>query len=55
MSTEAKVAGHYGRGQLEEVILAAVAREGKDPEKLTPVDLAAVDEFTWAGWRGRRS
>ena len=49
MSTEAKVAGHYGRGQLEEVILAAVARDGKDPEKLTAVDLAAVDEFHVGG------
>jgi len=49
MSTEAKVAGHYGRGQLEEMILAAVAREGKDPEKLTAVDLAAVDEFHVGG------
>jgi len=49
MSTEAKVAGHYGRGQLEELILAAVAREGKDPEKLTAVDLAAVDEFHVGG------
>src|ERR1700687_5937310 len=49
MSTEAKVAGHYGRGQLEEVILAAVAREGKDPEKLTAVDLAPVDEFHVGG------
>ena len=49
MSTEAKVAGHYGRGQLEEVILAAVVREGKDPEKLTAADLAAVDEFHVGG------
>jgi SAM-dependent methyltransferase len=49
MSTEAKVAGHYGRGQLEELILAAVAREGKDPENLTAVDLAAVDEFHVGG------
>ena len=49
MSTETKVAGHYGRGQLEEVILAAVARDGKDPEKLTAVDLAAVDEFHVGG------
>jgi hypothetical protein len=29
MSSEAKVAGHYGRGQLEEMILAAVRREGR--------------------------
>src|SRR6266404_6551101 len=49
MSTEAKVAGHYGRAQLEELILAAVAREGKDPEELTAGDLAAVDEFHVGG------
>jgi SAM-dependent methyltransferase len=49
MSTEAAVAGHYGRGRLEELILGAVAREGKDPEKLTAVDLAAVDEFHVGG------
>ena len=49
MSTEAAVAGHYGRGRLEESILAAVAREGKDPEKLTAVDLSAVDEFHVGG------
>jgi MPBQ/MSBQ methyltransferase len=49
MSSEAKVAGHYGRGKLEESILAAVAREGKDPENLTAVDLAAVDEFHVGG------
>ncbi len=49
MSSEAKVASHYGRGQLEESILAAVAREGKGPENLTAVDLAAVDEFHVGG------
>jgi SAM-dependent methyltransferase len=49
MSTEAAVAGHYGRGRLEELILGAVAREGKDPEKLAAVDLAAVDEFHVGG------
>ena len=49
MSTEAKVAGHYGRGRLEEAILAAVAREGKDPEKLLAADLAGVDEFHVGG------
>ena len=49
MSTEAKVAGHYGRGRLEELILAAVVREGKDPENLTAIDLAAVDEFHVGG------
>jgi ubiquinone/menaquinone biosynthesis C-methylase UbiE len=49
MSSEVKVAGHYGRGRLEESILAAVAREGKDPENLAAVDLAAVDEFHVGG------
>jgi SAM-dependent methyltransferase len=49
MSTEAKVAGHYGRGSLEESILGAVAREGKDPETLAAGDLAAVDEFHVGG------
>jgi SAM-dependent methyltransferase len=49
MSTEAAVAGHYGRGRLEEMILSAVAREGKDPERLTAGDLAAVDEFHVGG------
>jgi ubiquinone/menaquinone biosynthesis C-methylase UbiE len=49
MSTEAAVAGHYGRGQLEELILGAVAREGKDLENLRAVDLVAVDEFHVGG------
>src|SRR6202048_1607996 len=49
MSTEAAVAGHYGCGQPEHLILGAVAREGKDPENLTAVDLAAVDEFHVGG------
>jgi len=49
MGTETAVAGHYGRGRLEELILDAVAREGKDPENLTAVDLAAVDEFHVGG------
>jgi ubiquinone/menaquinone biosynthesis C-methylase UbiE len=49
VSTEAKVAGHYGRGRLEELILSAVEREGKDPEKITAGDLAAVDEFHLGG------
>lgn len=49
MSTEAAVAGHYGRGPLEDAILAALVREGKDPEKLAAADLAAVDEFHVGG------
>ena len=49
MSTVVAVAGHYGRGRLEESILAAVAREGKDPEKLAAADLSAADEFHVGG------
>lgn len=49
MHTEAKVAEHYGRGQLEQRILAALTREGKDPARLAPADLAAVDEFHVGG------
>ncbi|HYL83800.1 MAG TPA: class I SAM-dependent methyltransferase [Candidatus Angelobacter sp.] len=49
MSTEAKVAGHYTRGQLEEVLLQALARAGKDLANLTAGDLAAVDEFHVGG------
>ena len=49
MSTEAAVAGHYGREGLEQRILDAVVREGKDPEKLAAMDLAAADEFHVGG------
>lgn len=49
MTTESKVAGHYTRGTLEKAILAAVAREGKNPENLNASDLAAVDEFHVGG------
>jgi len=49
MSSEAKVAGHYGQGRLEELILGAVAREGKDPENLTAGNLSGVDEFHVGG------
>jgi ubiquinone/menaquinone biosynthesis C-methylase UbiE len=49
VSTEAKVAGHYTRGRLEEAILQAVAKVGKDPANLTVADLAPVDEFHVGG------
>lgn len=54
MTTEAKVAGHYTRGTLENAILAAVAREGKNPENLKTSDLAAVDEFHVGGLEATR-
>lgn len=49
MSTEAKVTSHYGRGRLEQSILAALAREGKNLQDLKAEDLAAVDEFHVGG------
>jgi ubiquinone/menaquinone biosynthesis C-methylase UbiE len=49
MSSEAKVAGHYTRGGLEETILRAVARMGLDPKRLNALDLAPADEFHVGG------
>jgi SAM-dependent methyltransferase len=36
---------HYTRSDLGETILAALAKAGKDVDRLTPDDLAPVDEF----------
>ena len=49
MSSEAKVAGHYTRGGLEETILQAVVRMGLDPDRLKAIDLAPADEFHLGG------
>jgi ubiquinone/menaquinone biosynthesis C-methylase UbiE len=49
VSSEGKVAGHYTRGRLEETILQAVARAGRDPDQLKAMDLATVDEFHLGG------
>jgi len=49
MTSEAKVAGHYTRGGLEETILQAVVRMGLDPDRLSPIDLAPADEFHVGG------
>ncbi len=45
MSLEQQVAGHYGRGDLETVILGALADAGRDIDNLTREDLAPIDEF----------
>ncbi len=45
------VAAHYRRDRLGETILAALKAAGKDVDRLTPDDLAAVDEFH-TGQRG---
>jgi MPBQ/MSBQ methyltransferase len=49
MSETKAVAEHYSRPQLDETILGAMKRAGLDKEKLTPTDLAAVDEFHVGG------
>src|SRR5512134_2441144 len=36
---------HYGRPDVGSVILAALEKAGKDLDRLTPEDLAPVDEF----------
>jgi len=40
-----KVERHYNHGDLEQTILAALEREGKDIEQLSLDDLAPIDEF----------
>jgi SAM-dependent methyltransferase len=48
-SVDDRIAQHYARSGLEEAILAALAASGKDPDRLTPDDLAPVDEFHIGG------
>ena len=36
---------HYTRGELGDLILAALRHAGKNLEELTPEDLAPIDEF----------
>jgi ubiquinone/menaquinone biosynthesis C-methylase UbiE len=50
MTPEQQVARHYTHGALEDAILAGLTAAGKDIGKLTPDDLAPVDEFH-LGWR----
>lgn len=40
-----EITGHYARGDLGARILAALAGAGKDVDRLTPEDLAPIDEF----------
>jgi ubiquinone/menaquinone biosynthesis C-methylase UbiE len=39
------IVGHYSRENLENVVLAALEKAGKDIDNLTPDDLAPIDEF----------
>lgn len=47
---EQAVAAHYSRSGLEQAILDALAKSGKDIERLMPADLSGADEFH-LGWR----
>jgi ubiquinone/menaquinone biosynthesis C-methylase UbiE len=49
MGVEQAVARHYAHGSLEETILDALTAAGKDLNRLTPKDLAPVDEFHVGG------
>ena len=40
---------HYGRGDLGATILTALEAAGKNPERLSPDDLAPVDQFHFRG------
>jgi ubiquinone/menaquinone biosynthesis C-methylase UbiE len=46
---EERVAAHYAQGALEQTIMQALAAAGADPDRLTPADLAPVDEFHIGG------
>jgi ubiquinone/menaquinone biosynthesis C-methylase UbiE len=50
MQTEQLVAKHYARQGLEQAILDALARSGKNIDRLTASDLSGADEFH-LGWR----
>src|SRR5438105_2076977 len=49
MTLENDVAGHYAHGTLAQAIRQALIAAGKDPARLTPADLAPVDEFHLGG------
>src|SRR5216683_663958 len=49
MASGQAVAEHYGRADLGAVILAALRAAGKDIDRLTPDDLAPIDEFHTRG------
>lgn len=49
MRGEDAVSRHYAKPGLEAIILDALRASGRDPEALTPDDLAAIDEFHMGG------
>lgn len=51
MPIDQRIASHYAHGSLAQAIRAALVEAGKDPERLSPDDLAPVDEFHIGGRR----
>jgi SAM-dependent methyltransferase len=49
MNIEQQVASYYTRGKLEDQIVGMLRNAGKDLERLSPEDLAAIDEFHLGG------
>jgi ubiquinone/menaquinone biosynthesis C-methylase UbiE len=49
MGTEQTVVGHYSFPQLQQTIVEAITRAGKNPSQITYLDLAPVDEFHAGG------
>ena len=49
MDLDQSIARHYAHGTLEAAILSALAAAGKNPDTLTPGDLAPLDEFHIGG------
>ena len=45
MDNKRSIEKHYGRGGIRDAILNALSRAGKDLTRLSPIDLAPVDEF----------
>jgi SAM-dependent methyltransferase len=48
-AVEASVARHYTHGDLEQILLGALAASGMDLDRLTAADLAPIDEFHIGG------
>ena len=49
MTVEQTVAQHYTHGSLEAALLDGLRQSGKNPDRIDPDDLAAVDEFHIGG------
>jgi SAM-dependent methyltransferase len=54
MSRTDPIAGHYAHGNLEAALLAGLAAEGKDIERLRPDDMMGADEFHIGGAQATR-